>query len=163
MALYSSWDFLTTNIWVLQTERLSLVRSHSFYHSRILATVNAKFATYLQKFISPTFSRRMFNTFALMGPGILMLFISSLQCDTQSIIGRFLSFLTCTLTQIHFKTLKAIICGSLFLSGFAYAGVHNPNILDLAPNHAGVLFGITNTVANIAGFLGKVQTICSLF
>ena len=76
----------------------------------------------------------MFNTIASIGPGVLMLFISTFQCDTNSII--------------------IIICVSLFLSGFAYAGVHNPNILDLAPNYAGVLFGITNTVANIAGFLG---------
>ena len=62
-----------------------------------------------------------------------------------------------------FKTLKAlitnrgcdtnaiivIICVALFFSGFAYAGFLNPNILDLAPNHAGTLFGITNTFANI--------------
>ena len=46
-----------------------------------------------------------------------------------------------------------IICIALFFSGFAYAGFLNPNILDLAPNHAGTLFGITNTFANMAGIV----------
>ena len=56
--------------------------------------------------------------------------ITNRGCDTNSII--------------------VIICVALFFSGFAYAGFLNPNILDLAPNHAETLFGITNTFANMA-------------
>ena len=59
--------------------------------------------------------------------------ITNRGCDTNSII--------------------VIICVALFFSGFAYAGFLNPNILDLAPNHAGTLFGITNTFANMAGII----------
>ena len=59
--------------------------------------------------------------------------ITNRGCDTNSII--------------------VIICVALFFSGFAYAGFLNPNILDLAPNHAGTLFGITNTFANMAGIV----------
>ena len=42
---------------------------------------------------------------------------------------------------------------SQFFGGFAYAGFYNPNILDLAPPYAGTLFGISNTLGNINGFL----------
>ena len=38
-------------------------------------------------------------------------------------------------------------------TGFAYSTIANPNVLDLAPNYAGVLFGIANTVANLTGFI----------
>ncbi|XP_025090955.1 sialin-like [Pomacea canaliculata] len=38
-------------------------------------------------------------------------------------------------------------------SGFSTAG-YNPNHLDIAPRFAGILFGITNTVASVPGFLG---------
>ena len=42
---------------------------------------------------------------------------------------------------------------SQFFAGFAYAGFYNPNILDLAPPFAGTLFGISNTIGNMNGFL----------
>ena len=42
---------------------------------------------------------------------------------------------------------------SQFFGGFAYAGFYNPNILDLAPPFAGTLFGISNTIGNMNGFL----------
>ena len=42
---------------------------------------------------------------------------------------------------------------SQFFGGFAYAGFYNPNILDLAPPYAGTLFGISNTLGNMNGFI----------
>ena len=121
------------NVHGYKTSSTGLVSTLPYVFQWLCILMNGPFATWLQKFISPTFSRRMFNSISLVGPGVLMVSISSFKCDTDTII--------------------IIICASLFLSGFAYAGVHNPNILDLAPNYAGVLFGITNTVANVAGFL----------
>ena len=42
---------------------------------------------------------------------------------------------------------------SVGLSGFSVAGF-NINLLDIAPQYAGILMGISNTVATIPGFVG---------
>ena len=50
------------------------------------------------------------------------------------------------------SSILAVICAGLFFAGFCYGGYLNPNVLDLAPNHAGTLFGLTNTFANFGMF-----------
>ena len=47
----------------------------------------------------------------------------------------------------------SILCIASYFSGFAYAGFFNPNVLDLAPPLAGTLTGITNTLADMNGFI----------
>ena len=51
------------------------------------------------------------------------------------------------------KAVVGLICGCIFFTGFAYSGYLNPNVIDLAPNFAGTLFGLTNTFANLPGFI----------
>jgi len=46
---------------------------------------------------------------------------------------------------------------SLGLGSFAFAGV-GCNHLDISPRHAGVLFGISNTVATVPGIVGVAMT-----
>ena len=50
-------------------------------------------------------------------------------------------------------TVMILLSLSQFFAGFAYAGFYNPNILDLAPPFAGTLFGLSNTIGNMNGFL----------
>jgi ACS family sodium-dependent inorganic phosphate cotransporter len=49
------------------------------------------------------------------------------------------------------------LCISLGLGSFAFAGVGS-NHLDISPRHAGVIFGISNTVATLPGIIGVVIT-----
>ena len=77
--------------------------------------------------------RRYFHLIALVIPSVCLALITSAGCNTFLV----LSYITIALS----------------FTGFAYSSVFNPNVLDLAPNYAGVLFGIANTVANLTGFI----------
>ena len=50
-----------------------------------------------------------------------------------------------------------LMCGALGLLAFAYSGFA-PNPLEIAPRYAGILAGITNTVATIPGIIGVAVT-----
>lgn len=49
------------------------------------------------------------------------------------------------------------LCGALGMLGFTWAGFA-PNYLDIAPRHADVLFGITNTAGTLPGVIGVAAT-----
>ncbi|CAK8680151.1 unnamed protein product [Clavelina lepadiformis] len=61
-----------------------------------------------------------------------------------------------SLTGYVGKNHRAVI--SLFTFGYAFTGLSLPGYLscplDIAPSHSGILFAISNTIANIVGFLG---------
>lgn len=46
-----------------------------------------------------------------------------------------------------------MICLCCGFSGFIFSGYNTPNHADLAPAYAGTLFGITNMIGTIPGFL----------
>lgn len=48
-----------------------------------------------------------------------------------------------------------LLCLTVGLNGFNYSGV-NCNHIDVAPNFAGTLMGITNTAANVMGFVTPI-------
>ena len=50
-----------------------------------------------------------------------------------------------------------LLCGANFLHSFANAG-YFVNVIDIAPSQAGVVMGITNTMANFAGVVGNSVT-----
>jgi len=50
-----------------------------------------------------------------------------------------------------------LMCGALGLLACTYAGFA-PNVLEIAPRHAGILSGITNTTATIPGIIGVTVT-----
>ena len=62
-------------------------------------------------------------------------------------------FLAVTPLGCSYGSIIAIICLSGFFSGFAYAGVRLPNIIDLSPKHAGKFWGFGNTISNFSGFV----------
>lgn len=82
---------------------------------------------------SRTAVRRVFNTIGLVVPAIALGFISVLDCDTDGVV--------------------AMICICCGLSGFVYSGYNTPNHADLSPKFAGSLFGVTNMMGTIPGFL----------
>lgn len=49
----------------------------------------------------------------------------------------------------------SLLCGAVGLNGAVYSGYMNSH-LDIAPNFAGTLMGITNTVATVPGFVGPL-------
>lgn len=51
----------------------------------------------------------------------------------------------------------ALLCGALGALAFTWSGF-SPNHLDIAPRYAGVLMGITNTVATLPGIVGVALT-----
>jgi len=88
----------------------------------------------LRKNIWPrTAVRRVFNSIGLLVPAIALAFITVLDCDTNGVV--------------------AMICICCGFSGFVFSGYNTPNHADISPQYAGSLFGITNMVATIPGFL----------
>ena len=77
--------------------------------------------------------RRVFNSIGLLVPAIVLAFITVLDCDTSGVV--------------------AMICICCGFSGFVFSGYNTPNHADISPQYAGSLFGITNMVATIPGFL----------
>ena len=75
--------------------------------------------------ITPTTSRRLFNTVSSIFPGILLLLVVYGGCNVTTV--------TC------------LLCAASFMSGFTYSGVMNLNIVDVSPPHAGTFYGICNT------------------
>ena len=55
------------------------------------------------------------------------------------------------------NTAVLLMCGALGIGSFAVAGF-GTNHLDIAPRHAGVLMGITNTVGTVPGVVGVALT-----
>ncbi|KAK7082382.1 hypothetical protein SK128_002996 [Halocaridina rubra] len=83
-------------------------------------------------YLSTTTTRRIFNSIGSYGPMICIVLVGYAGCD-------------------KFKAI-ALLCGAVGLSGFMYSGFTNSH-LDIAPNFAGTLMGLTNTVATIPAFL----------
>ena len=52
----------------------------------------------------------------------------------------------------------AMISICLGITGFTYSGLNTPNHVDLSPTFAGTIFGLTNMIGNIPGFLAP-QTV----
>lgn len=79
--------------------------------------------------------RKMCNTIGLIGPGLCCLGIIASGCHPTQIV--------------------VLLCVAMFLNGFVYSGF-NVTHVDMSPDFAGVLFGITNTISNTAGILSPM-------
>ncbi|GFX70674.1 vesicular glutamate transporter 2.2 [Trichonephila clavipes] len=85
--------------------------------------------------LSITTIRKLCNSIGLMGPGLCCLGIIASGCHSTQIV--------------------VLLCVAMFLNGFVYSG-YNVTHVDMSPDFAGVLFGITNSISNTAGILSPM-------
>ncbi|XP_034239552.1 putative inorganic phosphate cotransporter isoform X2 [Thrips palmi] len=86
-------------------------------------------------YISLTLNRKIGNSVGLWGPAIILVVLGFFQNDSN----------TCVL----------MLTLAVALNGATYVG-YNINHLDLSPNYASTLFGITNAMANIMSFIAPL-------
>lgn len=85
--------------------------------------------------LSTTAIRKLFQTTALAGAGLLLALVPSASCD-QSLVA-------------------CLLVLAMGVYGLA-AGGATPALVDMAPAHAGILYGIAGTVSNASGFLAPL-------
>ncbi|GIY29445.1 putative inorganic phosphate cotransporter [Caerostris extrusa] len=85
--------------------------------------------------LSITTIRKVWNTVGLVGPALCCLGIISVGCHAELIV--------------------ALLCLGMFLNGFVYSGFNITHV-DMSPDLAGVLYGITNSIANTAGIVSPM-------
>ena len=94
--------------------------------------------TYLRsKDVSSEVVRKAFNTLGHIGPALGLIGLSFSGCDSTAVIFWF--------------------CLSVMLNGAANSGFQM-NHVELSSNYAGTLMGVTNTAANMAGFMAPYFT-----
>lgn len=100
----------------------------------IFSIVVGLFADYLRTagYLSTTATRKIFNSIGIYGPMVCLILVGYAGCNKVTAI--------------------ALLCGAVGLNGAVYSGYMNSH-LDIAPNFAGTLMGITNTAATAPGFL----------
>nr|AKN21526.1 slc17a-3 [Schmidtea mediterranea] len=103
--------------------------------SAIVFVVSGKIADIIRsrKWLSTTVTRKLFNTFGMMINAIFIVAISYIGCDKVLVV--------------------TFLCIAVALGTTNSAG-YNVNHIDLAPQYAGVLYGITNSIATVAGIIG---------
>lgn len=102
-----------------------------------MAIIASYFADRLRRSgrLSTTVTRKAFTTFAVLTPGLLMIL--------QAIWGENPSLSV------------TIFTASLFFNGAVTAG-YLANVLDIAPNFSGTIFGMANTLSSIGGWLSTL-------
>ncbi|XP_050511061.1 sialin [Diabrotica virgifera virgifera] len=111
-----------------------LLSSLPYFGKYVMAVIASYLADKIRKSgkMSTTVTRKVFTTFACLLPAILM--------GIQAIWGR-----TSALSVTVFTL-------ALFFNGAVTAG-YLSNVLDIAPNFSGTIFGIANTLSSIAGWI----------
>ncbi|XP_055953850.1 sialin-like isoform X1 [Argiope bruennichi] len=79
--------------------------------------------------------RKISNSIGLFGPAVCLLCITLSGCRPYLIVG--------------------LLSLALALNGFVYSGF-NVTHIDMSPDFAGTLFGITNAISNVNGILGPI-------
>lgn len=102
----------------------------------IFAVMTSTLADHLRRTgrLSVTAIRKIFTTFAVVSPGLLMVVQAYLGCDRATSVAIFTTALT--------------------INGAVTAG-YLGNGLDVAPNFSGTIFGIANTLSSLGGFLSS--------
>ncbi|MEH6408883.1 MAG: ACS family MFS transporter [Hyphomonas sp.] len=92
--------------------------------------------TMIERGRSVTFVRKLMQSFGLGVSGVFLLLVTVTSDGLTSVI---------------------LMCAALGAHGFTWSGF-GPNHLDLAPRHAGLLLGITNTAGTLPGVIGIAVT-----
>merc|ERR1712086_504954 len=67
-----------------------------------------------------------------------------------------MGFLVLAATDVTAPVAVALMTGAVGFGAFSHAG-YWANIVDIGPNHAGTLCGISNTIATLPGVLANVS------
>ncbi|XP_074641028.1 sialin-like [Tubulanus polymorphus] len=100
-----------------------------------IATMSGVVADSLRskKLLNTTQTRKLFNSLGLLLPAVMVLVLGFLDC-----------------TQAYLAV--ALLAIGVSMNGFAFSGfVVNP--VDISPKHSGIIFGISNSLAAVTGFL----------
>jgi len=85
---------------------------------------------------SITFVRKLFQITGLIGAAGFLLFVGSATTPLAAVL---------------------LICGALGMLALTWSGF-GPNHLDIAPRHAGLLLGVSNTAGSLPGIIGVIVT-----
>ena len=88
-----------------------------------------------RKLLNITVSRKVFEAIAMALPAILMALIPSAGCDQTLVI--------------------LLLIASMGFYGFS-AGGDTPIVVDIAPDYSGTVYGLTNSIASVPGFLAPL-------
>ena len=88
-----------------------------------------------KKYVSDTASRKIFETIALGGPAICILLVPFAPCNLWELIG--------------------LLITAMIIFGLN-AGGDKPIVVDVAPDHSGTIYGITNAIASLPGILAPL-------
>lgn len=85
--------------------------------------------------MSDTLSRKIFETIALVGPAICLIIIPQLGCSLTGLV--------------------TLLIVAMVIFGLN-AGGDKPIVVDIAPDHSGTIYGITNAIASLPGILSPL-------
>jgi len=88
-----------------------------------------------KRLINDTLSRKIFDTIALGGPAICLALVPLARCDIVLVV------------------LLLVIAMTIFGMN---AGGDKPVVVDIAPDHSGTIYGITNAIASLPGILAPL-------
>lgn len=89
-----------------------------------------------KQLLTTTGTRRLYQTFSFLGAGAFLVATGFMSCNQRYLAVAFLSL-------------------AVMFTGLCRAG-YNCNHVDFAPKYAGVLFGLTNTLATIPGMVAPI-------
>ena len=88
-----------------------------------------------KKIVSDTWSRKIFESIALGGPAICLALIPVVRCNLSLVI-------------------TLLVVGMIIFG--LNAGGDKPIVVDIAPDHSGTIYGITNAIASLPGILAPI-------
>lgn len=88
-----------------------------------------------KRLISDTLSRKIFESIALGGPALCLVFVPLVPCDLGGLIG--------------------LLMVAMVIFGLN-AGGDKPVVVDIAPDHSGTIYGITNAIASLPGIFSPL-------
>uniref|UniRef100_A0A4D5R9M0 Vesicular glutamate transporter 2 n=1 Tax=Scolopendra viridis TaxID=118503 RepID=A0A4D5R9M0_SCOVI len=124
------------NVLKFEIEKIGLLLSIPYISTMVVNILAGQISDIMhrKRVMSLTKQRKLFNTIGMVCPGILMTVLTAFSCHE-----RYYAVVCITFTQA--------------LGGIAFAGGFFYNHVDIAPQFAGILMGMTNCLAQLPGIL----------
>ena len=134
MIYYNLEIIIIYNVFILKNGLINALVYLTYSLSLIIFGLLSDFIV-KRKLINLTFSRKLFEALATFVPAIFMALIPSFGCNQTVII--------------------ILLIASMGFFGFS-AGGDMPICHDIAPDYSGTVYGITNAISSIPGFLAPM-------